>query len=135
MVYKVVSVEPIITEAIKPIFESTPKFFIISVAIAIEPLPDIGLNNASGITSLGNWIIFKTGFKKFTIASIIPELLSAPIATNNPISVGKILNTISRPSFAPSKKVSNTLFLSIKPNTTIVIDYDKNKEDIIIKFV
>ena len=45
--------------------------------------------------------------------SKIPELLKAPIATNNPINVGKIPKVISNPSFAPSKNVSNTLFLLI----------------------
>ena len=58
---------------------------------------------------------FKRGVIKRMIISKIPELLKAPIATNNPTKVGKILKTISIPSFAPSKKSSNTLFFSIKP--------------------
>ena len=86
-----VSVEPIITDAINPIFESTPKFFIISVATATEALPEIGLINASGKISVGKLTMFKSGFKNFTTTSIIPELLSAPIATNNPTNVGKML--------------------------------------------
>jgi len=88
----VVSVDPIITDAINPIFESTPKFFIISVATAIDALPEIGLINANGNTSVGNWKNCKIGVSKLEIASIIPELLNAPIATNNPTKVGKILN-------------------------------------------
>ena len=101
IVYKVVSVDPIIVAAIIPILLSTPKFFIISVAIAIELLPDIGLNIANGIISLGKFKISKIGVTKLIIKSNIPELLKAPIATNNPINVGKIFNTIFNPSFAP----------------------------------
>ena len=59
IVYKVVSVDPIIVAAIKPILLSTPDLLIISVAIAIEALPDMGLINANGIISLGNSTIFK----------------------------------------------------------------------------
>ena len=78
IVYKVVSVDPITIEAISPNLLSTPKFFIISVATAIEALPEIGLNSASGAISLGKLTIFKTGVNIFTIISIIPELLNAP---------------------------------------------------------
>ena len=39
IVYNVVSVEPIIVDAIIPILLSTPYWFIISVPIAIEALP------------------------------------------------------------------------------------------------
>ena len=56
IVYKVVSVAPIITDAINPTIESTPLFFIISVATANEALPEIGLNNARGNISFGNFI-------------------------------------------------------------------------------
>ena len=55
----------------------------------------------------------------FIIKSKTPEYLNALIATNNPIKVGKILTTISNPSFAPSKNVSNTFFFSISPILTI----------------
>ena len=53
IVYKVVSVDPIIVEAISPNLLSTPYFIIISLPIAIEALPDIGLNIAKGIISVG----------------------------------------------------------------------------------
>ena len=115
IVYKVVSVDPIIVEAIKPIFESTPKVVIISVATAIDALPEIGLTNASGIISLGILKKLVIGDINFIIKSKIPELLNAPTATKIPINVGKILNTISIPSFAPSTKVSYTLFFSNNP--------------------
>ena len=54
IVYKVVSVEPIIVDAIIPIILSTPQFFIISVATAIELLPDIGLNKAKALAHSEN---------------------------------------------------------------------------------
>ena len=119
IVYNVVSVEPIIVDAINPIFESTPKLVIISVATAVDALPEIGLIKAKGIISLGIPKKFVTGDIKLIIKSKTPELLNAPIATNNPINVGKILKTICIPSFAPSKKVSNTLFFSNNPYISI----------------
>ena len=120
IVYIVVSVEPIIVAAIKPINESTPKFFIMSVATAIDPLPEIGLNNASGIISRGMCNKFKIGDNKLIIKSKRPELLNAPIAKNNPISVGKIFITIFNPSFAPFKNMSKTFFLSKIPYNNII---------------
>ena len=59
MVYKVVSVDPIIVELINPIKESTPKLFIISVATAIEALPEIGRSKAKGSISEGIFNKFK----------------------------------------------------------------------------
>ena len=94
MVYNVVSVAPIITAAITPIGLSTPKFFIISVATAIELLPDIGLKSANGIISVGKLHIFNNGSTNLIAISITPELLSVPTARKRPISVGKILITI-----------------------------------------
>ena len=102
-----------------PIILSTPQFFIISVATAIELLPEIGLSIASGINSLGKFTAFKIGDINFIIISKIPELLNAPIATNNPINVGNIPIVISNPSFAPSINVSKTLFFSFNPYITI----------------
>ena len=106
IVYMVVSVEPIITDAISPILLSTPKLFIISVAIAIEPLPDIGLSIASGSISLGTLKVLNIGFIIFITKSIVPEFLSITIAKNNPTNVGKIFITISIPSFAPFRNKS-----------------------------
>ena len=94
IVYKVVSVEPIIVEEIKPTKESTPKFFIISVATAIEALPEIGLNKAKGKISEGIFNKFNNGNTKFEKASIIPDALKTLIARNKPKSVGKMLTTI-----------------------------------------
>ena len=94
IVYKVVSVEPIIVEAIRPIKESTPKFCMISVATAIEALPDIGLSTAKGRISAGIFNKFNKGNIKFVTASIIPDALNILIDKNNPKSVGKIFTTI-----------------------------------------
>ena len=63
---------------------------------------DIGLNSASGNISIGNIIIVNIGDNILPIPSIIPELLNAPIARNNPISVGKIFIVVFNPSFVPS---------------------------------
>ena len=90
---------------------STEKVFIISVATAIDALPEIGLIIAKGSISEGKFIILNNGVIIFTIKSIIPELLNNPIATNNPTKVGNILKTIPTPSFAPSKNTSKTFFL------------------------
>ena len=113
IVYNVVSVDPIIVDAIIPSMVSTPQFFIMSVAIAIDPLPDTGLSNASGINSPGKFIRFSIGLAMCVIHSNIPDDLNAPIATNSPISVGNILNVVSIPSFAPTRNVSKTLFFSL----------------------
>ena len=108
IVYKVVSVEPIIVELIKPISESTPNLFIISVATAIEALPEIGLRSASGKISAGIFNKFKIGITTPVNASIIPEALKTLIDKNNPKRVGNIFTTICKPSLAPSKKTSKT---------------------------
>ena len=115
IVYKVVSVEPIMVEAIFPIKLSTPKVFIIFVAIAIEPLPEIGLNIARGIISGGKFKKFNIGEASFIIKSSTPELRRLLIATKSPINVGKILKVIFIPSLQPSRKVSNILILSFRP--------------------
>ena len=115
IVYKVVSVDPIIIAANFPINESTPFCFIISVAIAKDPLPEIGLSNANGIISFGILKISKNGDNIFIINSIIPEFLSNPIAKNNPIRVGNIFKIISKPWTAPLIKISKTFYLSFIP--------------------
>ena len=119
IVYKVVSVEPIITEAIKPILESTPLFFIISVARANDALPDIGLNKARGNISFGKLKKLKIGSISFVIKFIIPELFNKPMAKNSPINVGNIVIVISKPFLAPTKNKSKTFFFSLKPNKII----------------
>ena len=57
---------------------------------------------------------------KFIITDNIPELLSTPIAINNPSNVGNILKTICIPSFAPSTKISYTFFFSETPINIII---------------
>lgn len=120
IVYIVVSVEPISVDAIFPIKLSTPQFFIISTAIAVDALPDIGLNIASGIISLGIPSKFVAGLIIFITMSIIPELLRAPIATNSPTKVGNIPITIFSPSFVPSINVSNMFCFSKIPFSVII---------------
>lgn len=74
----------------------------ISNAIAVDALPEIGLINIKGKTSEGTFNKSKNGFNVFCIRSKIPEFLRALIAKNKAISVGKILITVSIPSFAPN---------------------------------
>ena len=118
--YKVVSVEPIIVDVINPIVVSTPYFCIISTATAIDALPDIGLNIANGKIWFGIFNKFVIGEISLIIRSIIPDFLSAPTAKKMPTSVGNNLNTISIPSFAPSKNVSYTLFFSATQYNNII---------------
>ena len=106
--------------AINPILESTPFCSIIFVAIAIEALPEIGLNITNGTISFGNLIIFNTGDNNVVTNSIIPELFNNPIAKNNPINVGKIFNVISIPFIAPFINKSKIGFFSIIPTKTII---------------
>lgn len=113
IVYKVVSVEPIIVEAINPIKESTPYLVIMSVATAIEALPEIGLKIARGKISEGILKIIRIGLIRLVIASMIPDSLKTLIERNSPKRVGKILYIIFIPSFAPSKKLSKTLFFQL----------------------
>ena len=94
IVYKVVSVDPIIVELIKPIKESTPYLVIISVATAIEALPEIGRRRANGKISEGIFNKLRRGMAILIIASIIPEALKTLIDKKRPSSVGKILTTI-----------------------------------------
>ena len=89
-----VSVDPIIVDVINPILLSTPYVFIIFVAIASDALPEIGLNIASGITSLGKPILDVIPDNNTVIMFNIPELLSAPIAKNSPKRVGNIFITL-----------------------------------------
>ena len=94
IVYKVVSVDPIIVDTISPILLSTPYVCMISVPTAIDALPEIGLNRANGIISLGILNILVIGTIKLMKKSIIPELLNNPIATNIPTKVGNNLKII-----------------------------------------
>ena len=79
-------------EAVLPIKLSTPKFFIISVASAIDAFPEIGRNSAKGIISFGKFNKFNIGDKKLTKKSIIPEFFNKLIETNKPTKVGNIFN-------------------------------------------
>ena len=81
---------------------STPKFFIISKATAVDALPEIGRIIIKGKISDGILNRFKKGDKLFFSKSKIPEVLSALIAKKSAISVGKMLITVFIPSLAPS---------------------------------
>lgn len=63
---------------------------------------------------------FVTGSSMFITKSNTPDVLSAPIATNSPISVGNMPIIISIPSLAPSKNVSNMFCFSNIPFTVII---------------
>ena len=81
---------------------------------------EIGLNSASGSISIGNFINVNIGDKTFPIPSIIPELLNAPMAKNNPIRVGIIFIVVSNPSLVPSINISKTFFFSNTPYSIII---------------
>ena len=81
---------------------STPEFFIISSATAVEALPEIGRTNIRGNTSAGIFSKLKNGVRVFWSNSKIPEFLRALIAKNKATKVGKIFITVSIPSFAPN---------------------------------
>ena len=87
--------------------------------LQVKRFREIGLNIAKGIISFGIPKKFVIGEIICTTKSNSPELLNTPIATNNPIRVGNILNTISIPSFAPSTNISNTFIRSLKPQYNI----------------
>lgn len=95
--------------------ESTLAIFIISIATAVEALPEIGLISIKGNTSFGICNKFKIGDEAFWISSKIPEHLRALMAKNSAIRVGNILITVSIPSFVPTKKVSKIGIFSKKP--------------------
>lgn len=96
------------------------KFVIISVAIAIEALPDIGLKIARGKTSIGKLNKLTIGFIKLIIPSITPDVLNAPIATNKQRSVGNKLITVLAPFFAPSIKISTLFLFSLTENNITI---------------
>ncbi len=73
---------------------STPDVFIISKAIAVEALPEIGRISIRGKISEGIFNNPKKGEQAFSNKSKIPEFLRALIAKNKAIKVGKILITV-----------------------------------------
>ena len=83
---------------------STPKFFIISKAIAVEALPDIGRISINGKIAEGIFNKFKKGDKIFWNKSKIPELRKALTAKKRAIKVGKILITVFIPFFCTELK-------------------------------
>ena len=86
-----------------------------SSAIAVDALPEIGLINIRGNTSAGIFNKLRNGDNAFCKTSKIPEFLSALIAKNKAINVGNIFITVSMPSLAPTKKLSNTFIFSAHP--------------------
>lgn len=81
---------------------STPQFCIISKATAVDALPEMGRISIKGNTSEGTFNKLRKGESKCSSKSKIPEFLRALIAKNNAIKVGKILITVSMPSFEPN---------------------------------
>ncbi len=82
--YRVVSVHPIIVEVINPIIESGPTFSIILVAIAIDPLPEIGRSKIKGNISFGILKNVKKGKRKFVSTSNMPDSFKIFIDKNKP---------------------------------------------------
>ena len=67
IIYIVVSVEPCITDESLPMKLSGPYLAKISFSITRELDPDIGLNSASGNTSVGKLILLNSGFNRLHI--------------------------------------------------------------------
>ena len=89
-----------------PIKLSTPYVSKVSDNIPILAPPEIELIIPSGTTSEGIFIRLVIGEIIFINRSIAPLTLNKLIAIYIPIIVGKILNIIFNPSFAPSIKSS-----------------------------
>ena len=104
---------------IKPILLSTPFSCNIFVAIPIDALPEIGLNIANGIISIGIFKAVNIGEIKSTIKLIIPELFNKFIAKNIANKVGNNSITIFIPFFAPTINISYTFLFSIIPYAII----------------
>lgn len=96
------------TDAIFPIWLSVPKFPKMLSKSAIEPLPEIGLRIARGITWEGIPIRWAIGWVKYEKISKAPEAFIILTAVIKPIKDGAMENVELIPSDAPLKKVSKT---------------------------
>ncbi len=123
MVYKVVSVAPIIIQAVLAAMESAGFFPSISSSTAKEPLPEIGRISISGVHSEGNPRKEVIGSSKCESPSAAPELLNIPIAVIISISVGQSSNAVIRFSLAPSAKTFgiSTFLITAVINTRAIM--------------
>ena len=83
--------------------------------IISEDEPDMGRISAKGIISLGIFMIFKMGFKRFVKSIIILLFKSTLIDMIMAKIVGKMSKVIFNPSLTPWIKLSNILTLLISP--------------------
>ena len=104
--YKVVSVEPCITDAKKPIKLSGQYFEKILFKYAREALPDTGFISASGNISTGIFMILNIGFNRLKRNSRNPLLINILTARIIAIKVGNSVLIILKLSTTPSKNVS-----------------------------
>lgn len=114
-----VSVDAIITDAVFEILQSAPYTLKISVRIAIDPLPEIGLKNDNILSSDGMLNKSKTGFEKLVKISSPPDALSIAQAHITARMLGKIFIPVVSESLAPIVKVSKTFFFFAIPIKTI----------------
>lgn len=117
MTYKVVSLDPIIVDAIFPTKLSGPCTFNVSLNNAKAPPPEIDLITPKGTTSAGILKTVKMGSNKFTKSVIAPEVLNKLTATTTASIVGNIFNIVDKDSETPPMKVSYAeIFFDKHPN-------------------
>lgn len=105
------SEDAIITDAQMPINESGPYFSKIPSKVAIEALPEKGLNRTKGKSSLGIFKKPKIGDRYLLIIGSIPDDKNIETETISAHIVGKIAKELFIPFFAPLKKLSKYDFL------------------------
>ena len=103
-----VSDDPIITDAQRPIKLSAPYVFNKSLTVASAALPDIGRIIDIGTSCAGNPIFDSAGESMLQTMSKNPDALNIETATISPTNEGNIFIDVLNPFFAPFKKWSNT---------------------------
>ena len=111
--------EPIITDATLPAGLSGPEDKKMLCSTASAPLPDTGRMSMSGSVSDGMFSASIRGDATRASASTPPDALSIDTHSVSAVSEGMMARAVSRPSFAPSVKASNTLTLLTTPNITM----------------
>ena len=100
------SEEAIIIEADSPASESAPYFSRIPSNVANDALPENGRSNISGKISAGMPKNPSTGNSASVITGSTPEDKNIEIETISAHIVGKTLNELVIPFFAPLKKLA-----------------------------
>ena len=102
-----------------------PRLIVSDVRKAMALVGCFHYNNPSsklkmiGITGTGIWQSAAGNFRSSDNFSRIPEALKTPTAVISPINVGSTSATVRIPSFAPSRKSSNTGRFARIPEPTI----------------